>query len=437
MALLFCTLLATGQSSVPSPADRAVQQFDTAQIREAVDGMNSGPERAYFAGVLASRQGRDADAIRLLNEALPSLRSSRPDRATVALRLLADAYDRTFAYAQAAAAYDEILQHFSSQLESSDLQGAKDDSSFAHLLVGSPAQTIAWSGPVRLSTDRHNPLGLITTELSVNGIRSPWVLDTGANQSVVSRSFAAKLGLKMLPGRAQTSGGVTGIENPLHAAILPKLVVGGATLHNVVLMVLDDRNMTIANGKGQSYIIPAIVGFPVLRALGRLTFDHAGVFEAAPNGGDPGAGSPLELKLLNPVVQAVIRGQTLPFTLDTGASGTTLSVRFYRQFQSEKPTWKRVHTKSFGAGGMTSTRSYLVPTLPLTLGGQTITLKHLAVLPSAQGADIDNLFGNLGEDLLQSVDSFTIDFIHMRLILGGPLAPETPKTNAKHIAAVP
>lgn len=398
--------------------------------------MNGDPDRSYFAGVLASREGRDPDAIRLLNDALPSLRSTQPARAAVALRLLADAYDRTFSYPQAAAAYDDLLQHFSSHLESSDMQGAKDDSGLAHVLVGSPAQRIEWSGPVRLSTDRHNPLGLITTELTVNGVRSPWVLDTGANQSVVSRSFAAKLGLKMLPGHAQTAGGVTGSENPLQVAILPTLTFGGATLHNVVLLVLDDANLTFPDGKGQSYVIPAIVGFPVLRALDRLTFHHAGVFEATQSGGDPHAGSPLELKLLNPVAQVVVQQQTLPFTLDTGASSTTLSVRFYQQFQSEQTTWTHLDKKYVEAGGMTTSKAYLVPSLPLTLGGRTIVLKHLPVFPSAQGADIDALFGNMGEDLLQSVASFTLDFPHMRFVLGEPL-PGAPATPGTRTATVP
>jgi hypothetical protein len=398
--------------------------------------MRPGPEQTYFAGVLASRDGQDAQAIRDLTQALPALRTARPDCAAVALSLLADAYDRTFAYRQAAAAYDDLLQHFTSQLQPNDLQGTKDDSSLAHVLVGSPGQTIEWHGPVHLPTDRHNPLGLITTDLAVNGIRSPWVLDTGANQSLISRSLATKLKLTILAGHAQTAGGVTGIENPLQVAILPTLAFGSATLHNVVLLVLDDANLTIPNGKGQSYVIPAIVGFPVLRALGRLTFHHSGSMEADPNGGLPNDGSPMELKLLNPVVTPKIEGQTLPFTLDTGASGTTLSVRFFQQFQSDKGAWKRSETKSFGGGGMTTSTSFLLPSLPVAVGGQTITLHHLAIFPKAQGSDIDTLFGNIGEDLLQSAESFTLDFTHMRFVLGDPL-PTRPKTSGKHIASVP
>jgi hypothetical protein len=133
---------------------------------------------------------------------------------------------------------------------------------------------------VHLVTSRNNPLGLITTELTVNGVRSEWILDTGANESVISRSLASQLHLPTLPGVAHTSGGVTGIENELHVALLPKLPLGGVTTHNVVLMVLDDANLTIPNGNGGSYRIAGIIGFPVLRALGRITFHHDGTLDA-------------------------------------------------------------------------------------------------------------------------------------------------------------
>ena len=50
-----------------------------------------------------------------------------------------------------------------------------------------------------------------------------------------------------------------------------------------------------------------------------------------------------------------------------------------------------------------------------------MTLHHLALFPAEQHADIDMLFGNFGEDLLQSVESFTLDFGRMRFAMGAPL----------------
>ena len=404
-------------------ANVSIHDVPIAQLMPEITKTAPSPLRDYFAGVLAAREGKDEEAIQLLTQAWPPLRRTDPDKAALALRLLADVYDRESLYARSSPLYDELeTSGLLNRLPETYRQGAKDDAELARVLASSPVQTIARNGPVHLATSRNNPLGLITTELTVNGVRSEWILDTGTNESVVSRSLASQLHLPTLPGVAHTSGGVTGIENELHVALLPNLPLGSVTAHNVVLMVLDDANLTIPNGNGGSYRIAGIIGFPVLRALGCITFHHDGTLDATVDGGSASAGSPLELRLLNPVTEAAVEGELLPFTLDTGASGTNLSVRFFDRFQAEEPTWKKVQTKNFGAGGETTSQSYLVPSLALEVGGRTVALHNLAVTPAAQHADIDTLFGNVGEDLFQSVQSFTFDFTNMRFVMGSPLS---------------
>jgi hypothetical protein len=221
---------------------------------------------------------------------------------------------------------------------------------------------------------------------------------------------------------AHTSGSVAGIGNELRVAVLPNLHLGGAMVHNVVLLVLDDASLTITGGNGHSYRIAGIIGFPVLRALGRLTFHHDGTFDATEGGGGLSDGSPLEFHLLNPVIEATVERELLPFTLDTGAEGTTLSVRFYDRFKAEEPTWKKSGIKTFNAGGGTTSHIYLVPSLVLGVGGRKVSLHNLPIFPSLQHADIDTLFGNVGEDLLQSAQSFTVDFPNMRFVMGAPLS---------------
>jgi hypothetical protein len=79
------------------------------------------------------------------------------------------------------------------------------------------------------------PIGTPVAELVVNGVPEPWLLDTGANQSVVSRTFAERLGVTPLPGVSSVGSGVTGRQSSLRVAVLPTMQVGGATLTNVVL----------------------------------------------------------------------------------------------------------------------------------------------------------------------------------------------------------
>lgn len=401
----------------------AISDVQIAHLESEITKTAPGTTHDYLAGVLAARKGRDEEAIRLFTRALPSLRRTEPDQAALALRLLADVYDRDGLYGRSSPLYAE-LEHSGliNKLPETYRQGAHDDAELARILADSPAQTLTRQGAVHLETSRRNPLGVITTRLTINGISSDWILDTGANQSVISQSLAAQLHLPNLPGVAHTSGGITGIENELHVALLPNLPLGEATAHNVVLLVLDDASLTIPGSDGHSYRIAGIIGFPVLRALGRLTFHQDGAFDATEGGGGVSDGSPLELRLLNPVIEATVEHEPLPFTLDTGAAGTTLSVRFYNRFKAEEPTWKKSGTKSFNAGGSTTSQSYLIPSLVPGVGGRKIALHNLPVFPSLQHADIDALFGNVGEDLLQSAQSFTVDFPNMRFVMGAPLS---------------
>jgi len=406
-------------AAVTDGADAEVKEFRLDELEARLGTMPPGAGRDYFAGVLANRAGRIAESIRLLKGALPDIRTARPDRAAVALEALADDYCKSFQYDDAAQAYDDLLDRFASQLSSERLQGTKDDANVMHILRDAPAQTITWNGPVRLKTSR-NPLGSINAELTVNGVREQWLLDTGANLSVVSQSFAHRLGLKPLPGASQTTAGVTGIENPLHVALLPTLQLGGATLHNVVVIVLDDANLKVGPGK-HAYQINGIVGYPVFQALGAITFLHNGEFTAGDKARSS-AGTRMYMKLLTPVIECVVEGKSLPFGFDTGASGTDLSVRYYERFRSESRTWKKAKNKSGGAGGVITRKVYLQPKLKLGIGDKTATLRRVPIFPTTMGSVIDEVYGNLGQDVVADFDSFTLDFSAMSFSLGEPLA---------------
>ena len=240
-----CTWAQSKSAVTEDGPDQELKEFRLDDLEARLPTMEPVLEREYFAGVLANRAGRIPESIRLLKSVLSSIRTSQPDRAAVALQALADDYIKSSQYGDAAQVYDDLLTHFSSHLKPEELKGTKDDAGLARILREAPAQTITWDGAVRLKTER-NPLNSMNVDLTVNGVQGPWLLDTGANLSVVSKSFAGRLGLKFLPGVTQTQAGLTGIENPLRVALLPTLQIGGTSLHNVVVIVLDDANLNIS-----------------------------------------------------------------------------------------------------------------------------------------------------------------------------------------------
>jgi Aspartyl protease len=381
--------------------------------------MSAGPEREYVAGILANRTGHIEDSIRLLQDAIPQIRSSQPGRTAIALQCLADDFTKRYQYADAARAYDDLLAHFASELAPDERQGSRDDSGVMHLLKTAPPQTISWNGPTRLKTER-NPFGAVNTELTVNGVEGPWLLDTGANLSVVSSSFARRLGLHPLPGYGQTMSGMTALENRLQVAVLPTLKFGGATLHNVVLLILDDKNLNVGIGK-KAYQINAILGFPVFQSLGVITFLQDGEFEAGATAARTAPSARMFMNMLTPLIECGANGKNLLFAFDTGASASEFSIRYFKEFHAQSTSWQKAENASSGAGGIKRRSIYLLPRAELQVADKTVTLDRVPIFPTAIGSDIDEVYGNLGQDVVANFDSFTLNFANMTFSLGNAL----------------
>jgi predicted aspartyl protease len=361
--------------------------------------------------MLAARSGHFGDAIAQLNRALPHLRESAPKRAALALEAIATAHRADNDYGDAARAYADLADHFADQLD----HFPADDATLARILRDTPRQTIAWHGPVKLKTFS-SPIGTPVTELVVNGIRATWILDTGANQSVVSRTFAERLGLKPLSGVASVGSGVTGRQSSIRAAVLPMMQVGGATLTNVVLLVIDDENLRFGSGP-DSYQVDATLGYPILKALGVVTFtrDELLAGEAA----EPTSqGARMYMRGLTPAIESEVQGRPLLFTVDTGASSTDFSVRYFELFHQQATSWKKQTFESAGAGGSIRQDEYVQPRVVMKVGTTAIILNDVSILPVRRNAGIDVLFGNLGQDFVRAAESISLDFSTMTVSLG-------------------
>ncbi len=416
---------ASRNSSAPAgnQLDSDVKQLNFEDLEKTVLALTPGPERDYFMGIFANRTGHIDQSIQLLESALPQIRATRSDRAAQALESLTDDYVKAYRYSDAIAAYDDLLSHFSAQLAPTELQETRDDYGVAKLLRAAPPQTVTWNGPARLKTER-DPLGALNLRLTVNGVTAPWMLDTGANFSVVSASFAKRIGLQPLEGSAQTMSGVTGIENPLHVAILPEMQIGGVTVRNVVFLILDNANLSLPIGK-TSYTIHAIVGYPVIQALGAVTFTRDGELQVGLSDNQTGPSSRLFMNKLTPLLECVVQGKTLLFAFDTGANASQFSVRYFQDFAAEISLWKKVMNQSAGAGGVKKTLAYEIPYIVLRIAEQKVDLHRVTILPASVGTDFDQTYGNLGRDVVAAFDSFTLDFVHMTFTLGKPAPPSS------------
>jgi len=423
LALTLClSLPAAAQTFTPT---QSKLDTDTAELRYddlALDlaATPPGPTHDLFAGVLADRTNHLDDAITLLTP-LASDTSLSPTRLALVLGSLADANLKLFRYAQASALYTRLLTEAPSGLSPALLKDDQDDADTIKLLLDAPPQTIDINAPGTTLTDiptHSDHLKSITADLTVHNITAPWILDTGANFSVVSESFARQLGLTLSTGVAHTQG-ATGAENPLRVAILDTLPIGTATLHNVVLLVLPDANLTIQSG-WKSRVIPAILGYPVFQALSVIRFTHDHHFQAGPTLPLTGDSSPIYMEKLNILFSARTHNLSRPFLFDSGADATTFFLPYYREFTADFLHEKQGTRNGYGAGGTSTDQVFILDHVDLELANRIIDLQHIAVFKNPQNTLSDEYEGSLGRDFISSLDSLTLDLIHDRVYPGRP-----------------
>jgi hypothetical protein len=197
-----------------------------------------------------------------------------------------------------------------------------------------------------------------------------------------------------------------------HLAVIPSLRIGQAELRNVAVLVIEDKDFYIAPARFQ---MQAILGYPVLAALGRITFHADGRFEARPSiVSTQVTGSRLLLEELTPlVVVGTSRGKQL-FRLDTGATNSYLTVRYWYDHQDEFAGQKQGESQMDGGNGVRTIPSYTAKNVMLDLGGVPVTLGDMTVFARPHAGDSEYAYGHLGQNALAQFRSYTLDFGSMR-----------------------
>jgi hypothetical protein len=203
-------------------------------------------------------------------------------------------------------------------------------------------------------------------------------------------------------------------------AVARDIVIGKMHFHNVSFAVFPDDqepwSLVPKNERG-------IIGLPIMVAMGNFAWSADGTIRAAEKS------QPLKVQHSNlffdggkrPVVTATFEGTDVFMSLDTGAMNTDVYSGFARTF----PEYLAQHgTKSTneirGIGGTETFEAIHIPELPLTVGGQQVSLKSVSVMTEHETWR-KWVVANLGKDLLMQTGGFRIDFGAMSLSLRKPL----------------
>ena len=410
--------------------DQLLQQRHYLELESALMSKSnlSAADRSFFQGVMANRRNRVAESIGTLEPLLPSLSVSNKERAIIALSTLADDYEKAFRYSDAADAYAQLEIRFGSSMDENDRRKARTEAARWNLLRGAPAQSIEVTRPFTVPIIRDR-VGLPEVAVDFGQLHQSLILDTGANLSAISLSLAQRLGLKLSRSVA-TSRGIAGPRMAVHTAVIPELTIGEAKLKNVAVIVIDDKNLVIP---GLHYRIPGSIGFPVLSALGKITFFADGRLgvDSRPAAASPG-GKNLFLQRLTLIAPAAIGGTEHLFVIDTGSQGSFFTSQYYFEHRNDFASQTVGEVDLAGAGGVRTYSAYSTDKLNIKMGGACVQVNEIPVITETRGVPDDKFYGNIGQRILGEFKSYTFDFQNMSFSAEGESCQPAEARNSLH-----
>jgi len=410
--------------------DQLLQQRHYLELESALMSKSNlnASDRSFFEGVMANRRNRVAESIRTLEPLLPSLSSTNKERAIIALSTLADDYEKAFRYSDAADAYAQLEIRFGSSMSENERRRASTEAARWNLLRGAPPQSVEVAGPFTVPITR-DKVGLPEVTVNFGSVRESLILDTGANLSAISLSLAQRLGLKLSRSVA-TSRGIAGPRMAVHTAVIPELKLGEARLRNVAVIVIDDKNLTIP---GLHYHIPGSIGFPVLSALGKITFFADGRLGVDSRPGVPSpSGKNLFLQRLTLIVPAAIGGMERLFVIDTGSQGSFFTSQYYFEHRNDFASQTIGEVELAGAGGVRTYSAYGTDNLNIQMGGACTQVNEIPVITETRGVPDDKFYGNIGQRILSQFKSYTFDFHNMTFSAEGDGCQPAEARNSVH-----
>jgi predicted aspartyl protease len=439
MAWITAGLLASAAMALPVPAAAAVASGatqatapvgpDVDALLEAVgrgevapiDRALAGPLPADTAALLrAARAATRYDPAATAEPALARLAAGRdPALRRGVLSVLTSAAFANGDYAGAARAGRQLEAALRADGKAREADGVGRTWRLAALLAGRPGQT---GTPVPASAEVHrDAVGMNRMAITVNGTTLDSVIDTGAGLSVLSAGTARQLGIPPVEGGVDVGNSVE-TTVPVRVAIVDRLEIAGNVLRNVPFLIIADEALSFTLPTGR-YEIKAIVGLPVLRALGRVRIEAAGRFAVL---GDAPAGEAGAQNMYGVgdeiYVDVGLGGRPVALQLDTGANRTSLTARYAAANAAAVAALATRNATNQGAGGARTQAVARWTDVPVAVGGRALVLPEITIaLPDADRPPPQGN-GLLGQDVLRRFDSYTMDFRAMRLSLGAPVA---------------
>jgi hypothetical protein len=386
------------------------EYFDLKDILAKNQGAVSPAKHQFFLAFVQNAFNQNSLSIETIGD-LMNTEHKLPDSLVVQLMLTQrDNYIKLFDYKNAAAVGEEMINQFKNLIDETKLNSIKNKNKIYQGLIRTPAQKTILTESAIIDWKR-DKVGLMTVPVATGDSTHDFIFDTRAGISVIMRSYAEKLKLRMLGVRYLEGSGITGKTFEAELGVADSLMLGNIKVFNVVFQVLPDEVLSIPS---MDYSMKGIIGFPVILQWRNFRINQNGTITI---GSKPNKASLQNLAFDESaiVLRTHADEDTLSFYIDSGANHSELFSNYFQKKESLVKQTARVDTIEVGGvGGTQKKQAYALPIFRLEIGGKKAELKDIQVLtkPTYQG---QKYHGNLGQDLLTQFTEVTFDFDDMSM----------------------
>jgi len=370
-------------------------------------------QKQLFRGVLANRENKPQESIRLLQPLLDKLKPATPTPEEKLLRkTLAEDYLRAGDLARANQAFLEFEYRFGGSLSADERAEVELPVKLLPLIFQFPPMTVEPGAPFSLPYDR-DALGLTDVPVFVDGASHDWMLDPTAPFNLICHSSAKEIGLK-ISDEVATVNSITGRPMQVHAAVIPRFTIGTVTYRDMPVFIFEDRDYYFPHSK---YQVRGVLGYPAVSALGSLTITAESNIEVQP--GEKGERTTSGARFFldgDRVIAALGKpGDERMFVVDASGQQTYLSSRYYAEHTEDFAEKKMQLLNVPGMQDQPPAPAYVADAVTLGVGKTPVTVHFVQVLTEPLGnAALDDTYGTLGMDVLDELKSYTFDYRTMR-----------------------
>jgi len=279
-------------------------------------------------------------------------------------------------------------------------------------VIAFPAQPV--SLPLGISA-----LGTPSIRVRINGRDYNFWLDTGSTLTVISSRIAADAGIAALGQEILRVATFSG-SAPVKPAVLKRMEIGSIAITNSPAMIMDASLMWIkasageASWAGQS--IDGIIGWDVIRQFA-ITMDFSAgtvVLKQPENLGTIGTSAQNLTWVGKPFVRVrTTRGETVQFTLDTGAQSTFVNDVVVKKLRAGTTS---LDVRILGIAANLGEKARLIPALRLEVDGKSLLMRDLIVYTRTSATLVES-DGILGSNVSR-FGTITIDATNGRFSIG-------------------